>query len=99
VNGDGEVLGVEVTSAEDGAGCLGFFQDLVARGLSGVPGYLRCPHRALGVALPGTSWQRCRTHYAANLMAVTPKPSWQPSSRNLLRANLWISLSKLYQDS
>jgi putative transposase len=48
VNGDGhrEVLGVEVTSAEDGAGCLRFFRDPVAHGLSGVPGYLRCPHRA-----------------------------------------------------
>jgi putative transposase len=22
------------------------------------------------------SWQRCRTHYAANLMSVTPKSSW-----------------------
>lgn len=25
---------------------------------------------------PGASWQRCRTHYAANLMALTPKSSW-----------------------
>ncbi len=24
----------------------------------------------------GSSWQRCRTHYAANLMSVTPKSSW-----------------------
>ena len=30
--------------------------------------------RRLGVA--GASWQRCRTHYAANLMSVTPKASW-----------------------
>jgi putative transposase len=37
MNGDGhrEVIGVEVTSAEDGAGRLGFFRDLVAGGLSG----------------------------------------------------------------
>jgi len=26
--------------------------------------------------LPGASWQRCRTHYAANLMSITPKSSW-----------------------
>jgi putative transposase len=82
VNGDGhrEVLGVEVTSAEDGAGWLGFFRDLVARGLSGVSLVTSDAHTglvaALGAALPGTSWQRCRTHYAANLMAVTPKASW-----------------------
>jgi transposase-like protein len=31
---------------------------------------------AIGATLPGASWQRCRTHYAANLMAVTPKASW-----------------------
>jgi putative transposase len=49
VNGDGhrEVLGVEVTSAEDGAGWLGV---LPRPGrpwpVRGVPGYLRCPHRA-----------------------------------------------------
>jgi transposase-like protein len=23
--------------------------------------------------LPGAVWQRCRTHYAANLMSVTPE--------------------------
>jgi putative transposase len=38
VNADGyrEILGVDVTSAEDGAGWLAFFRGLVARGLSGV---------------------------------------------------------------
>jgi transposase-like protein len=38
VNADGhrELLGLQVSSAEDGAGWLAFFRDLVARGLSGV---------------------------------------------------------------
>ena len=38
VNAEGyrEILGLQVTSAEDGAGWLGFFRDLTARGLSGV---------------------------------------------------------------
>src|SRR3979409_2623499 len=38
VNADGhrEILGLQVTSAEDGAGWLGFFRDLTARGLTGV---------------------------------------------------------------
>ena len=31
---------------------------------------------AIGAILPGASWPRCRTHYAANLMAVTPKSAW-----------------------
>src|SRR5262249_51534521 len=38
VNAEGyrEILGLHVTSAEDGAGWLGFFRDLTARGLAGV---------------------------------------------------------------
>ena len=38
VNADGhrEILGLQVTTSEDGAGWLAFFRDLTARGLSGV---------------------------------------------------------------
>ena len=82
VNAEGyrEILGLHVTSAEDGAGWLGFFRDLTARGLSGVALVTSDAHRglteAIGATLPGAAWQRCRTHYAANLMAVTPKSAW-----------------------
>jgi transposase-like protein len=82
VNADGhrEILGLHVTSSEDGAGWLGFFRDLVARGLSGVKLVTSDAHAGLTSAvtatLPGATWQRCRTHYAANLMSVTPKASW-----------------------
>ena len=31
---------------------------------------------AITATLAGAGWQRCRTHYAANLMSVTPKSSW-----------------------
>ena len=31
---------------------------------------------AIGANLPGASWQRCRTHYTANLMSVCPKHAW-----------------------
>ncbi len=91
VNADGhrEILGVQVASAEDGAGWLGFFRDLVARGLSGVKLVTSDAHAglvaAIGATLPGAAWQRCRTHYAANLMAVTPKSSW-PWVRTLLHS-------------
>jgi transposase-like protein len=91
VNGDGhrEILGLQVTSAEDGAGWLGFFRDLTARGLTGVRLVTSDAHAGLvaaaGATLPGASWQRCRTHYAANLMAVTPKASW-PWVRALLHS-------------
>jgi transposase-like protein len=82
VNADGhrEVLGVQVTTSEDGAGWLAFFRDLTARGLAGVRLVTSDAHAGLTAAisatLPGAAWQRCRTHYAANLMAATPKSSW-----------------------
>jgi len=91
VNADGhrEILGLQVTSAEDGAGWLSFFRDLTARGLSGVRLVTSDAHRglvdAIGATLPGASWQRCRTHYAANLMTATPKASW-PWVKTLLHS-------------
>ncbi len=91
VNADGhrEILGVQVTSGEDGAGWLAFFRDLTARGLTGVRLVTSDAHAglvaAIGATLPGASWQRCRTHYAANLMSATPKSSW-PWVRALLHS-------------
>ena len=82
VNADGhrEILGVQVTTSEDGAGWLAFFRDLTARGLSGVRLVTSDAHAglvaAISATLPGAAWQRCRTHYAANLMSATPKSSW-----------------------
>ncbi len=64
VNGDGhrEILGVQVSSAEDGAGWLSFFRDITARGLTGVRLVTSDSHRglvaAIGATLPGASWQR-----------------------------------------
>ena len=91
VNGDGhrEILGLDVTSREDGAGWLAFLRGLVARGLSGVQLVTSDAHSglvaAIGATLPGASWQRCRTHYAVNLMSITPKSSW-PWVRTMLHS-------------
>ena len=82
VNAEGyrEILGLQVSSAEDGAGWLAFFRDLTARGLSGVALVTSDAQRglveAIDATLPVASWQRCRTHYAANLMSATPKSAW-----------------------
>ena len=79
VNTDGhrEILGLDVASAEDGAGWLAFLRGLVARGLSGVQLVVSDAHpglvAAIGSALPGASWQRCRTHYLRNLLTRVPK--------------------------
>ncbi|MEV3966465.1 IS256 family transposase [Nocardia sp. NPDC050193] len=91
VNTEGyrEILGLQVTSGEDGAGWLAFFRDLVARGLTGVELVTSDAHAglvaAIGATLPGASWQRCRTHYTVNLMSTCPKTSW-PWVRTLLHS-------------
>jgi len=82
VNADGhrEILGIQVTTSEDGAGWLAFFRDLTARGLSEVKLVTSDAHagltNAIAATIPGVAWQRCRTHHAANLMSATPKSSW-----------------------
>lgn len=56
VDADGyrEILGLQVTSTEDGAGWLTFFRDLVARGLSGVKLVVSDAHAGLVTAAGAT---------------------------------------------
>ena len=56
VNADGhrEILGVQVTTSEDGAGWLAFFRDLSARGLAGVKMITSDAHRGLVSAIEAT---------------------------------------------
>ncbi|MDG4820435.1 IS256 family transposase [Asanoa sp. WMMD1127] len=88
VNADGqrEVLGLDVCSDEEG--WLAFLRSLTARGLSGVRLVVSDAHRglvaAIGAALPGAGWQRCRTHYLRNLLTKVPK-SAQPWVATLVR--------------
>jgi transposase-like protein len=82
VNADGhrESLGMHVATSETGPAWNTFFADLVARGLTGVKFVTSDAHQglkdAIAANLPGATWQRCRTHYAANLMSVCPKTQW-----------------------
>lgn len=91
VNADGrrEVLGVSAGTSETAAGWNMFFADLVARGLTGVRLVTSDAHPglvdAIAANLPGATWQRCRTHYAANLMSVTPKTHW-PAVKAMLHS-------------
>ena len=79
VNGDGhrEILGLDVSSEEDGAGWTAFLRGLVARGLSGVALVISDAHEglkgAIAAVLDGASWQRCRTHAMRNLLTRVPK--------------------------
>ena len=91
VNGDGhrEVLGIRVATSETGAAWNSFFADLVARGLAGVRLVTSDAHaglvEAIAAHLPGAAWQRCRTHYAANLMSICPKGMW-PAVKAMLHS-------------
>lgn len=91
VNADGhrEVLGLRVATSETGPAWNEFFADLVARGLTGVRLVTSDAHQglveAIAANLPGASWQRCRTHYSANLMAITPKSLW-PAVKAMLHS-------------
>jgi len=86
--GKREILGIDVASSEDGAGWLAFLRGLVARGLSGVQLVTSDCHQglrdAIASVLPGTAWQRCRTHYHRNLLTRVPK-SAQPRVSTLVR--------------
>jgi putative transposase len=86
--GQREVLGLDVATSEDGAGWTAFLRGLVARGLTGVQLVISDAHAglvdAIGATLPGASWQRCRTHYARNLLVKVPK-SAQPWVATMLR--------------
>jgi transposase-like protein len=79
VNKDGfrESLGLDVVTSEDGAGWLAYIRGLVARGLKGVKLVSSDAHPglvdAIAAALPGASWQRCRTHFMRNLLTKVPK--------------------------
>jgi putative transposase len=71
VNNDGhrEILGLHVTTAEDGAGWLAFFRDLTARGLTGVKLVTSDAHQglvaAIGATLTGAGWQRASVNIGA----------------------------------
>jgi transposase-like protein len=79
VNKDGfrESLGLDVVTAEDGAAWLAYIRGLVARGLAGVKLVSSDAHPglvdAIAATLPGSAWQRCRTHFMRNLLTRVPK--------------------------
>lgn len=91
VNKEGRrsILGLDVITSETEDGWLGFLRGLVERGLSGVQIVVSDAHRglkkAIAVALPGASWQRCRTHFMRNLLCKVPRKA-QPAVATLVRS-------------
>lgn len=79
VRADGrrEVLGLAVGDSEDEAFWKEFLRQLKARGLSGVRLVISDQHAGLVAAIrrcfQGAAHQRCRVHFARNLLATVPK--------------------------
>ena len=80
VEGRREIVGFDIVTTEDTAGWTAFLRSLVARGLSGVELVISDAHggikAAIAAVLGEASWQRCRTHFMANLASKVPKASW-----------------------
>ena len=76
---------MDVGTSEDGAFWLAFLRSLTARGLSGVELVTSDTHQglknAIAAVFAGASWQRCRTHFMANLppeCPSVPNLAWLP---------------------
>jgi transposase-like protein len=80
-SGQREVLGLDVGPSEDGAFWTQFLRSLVARGLRGVKLVTSDAHEglkgAIAAVLQGASWDRCRTHFMRNALALVPKSAQQ----------------------
>jgi transposase-like protein len=76
-DGGREVLGLDVGDSEDEVFWRGFLTDLKKRGLTGVKLVISDQHAGLVAALKrsfqGTAHQRCRVHFARNLLGLVPK--------------------------
>ncbi|MCS5706444.1 IS256 family transposase [Synechococcus sp. FGCU-3] len=79
VNADGrrELLGLKVGDSESEPFWSEFIGSLKERGLTGVKLVISDAHKGLTNAirrmLQGSSWQRCRVHFARNLLQRVPK--------------------------
>jgi putative transposase len=75
--GGREVLGLAVGDSEEETFWRAFLTDLRSRGLSGVRLVISDQHAGLVAALrrcfQGAAHQRCRVHFARNLLALIPK--------------------------
>jgi transposase-like protein len=91
VNAEGrrEIVGFDIVTTEDTTAWTEFLRSLVARGLSGVELVISDAHGGIKAAIAKvfaeSSWQRCRTHFMANLATKVPKATW-PMIATLVRS-------------
>jgi transposase-like protein len=89
VEGRREIVGFDIVTTESTVAWTAFLRSLVARGLSGVELVISDAHggikAAIAAVLGEASWQRCRTHFMANLATRVPKSNW-PMIATLVRS-------------
>ena len=77
INGDREILGVDIGDSEDTTFWTAFLRSLKKRGLTRVRLVISDAHEGLKAAIrrcfTGASWQRGRVHYSRNLLDNVPK--------------------------
>ncbi len=82
LDGERQVLGVDVGASEDRGFWTAFLRSLVKRGLTGVRLVISDAHEglkaAIGAVLSGATWQRCRVHFMRNLLATVPQAMREP---------------------
>ncbi len=87
--GHREIVGFDIVTSEDTAAWTAFLRSLVARGLCGVELIVSDAHggikAAIAAVLAEATWQRCRTHFMANLASRVPKTTW-PMIATLVRS-------------
>jgi putative transposase len=75
--GNREILGCDIGDSEDETFWRGFLRSLKARGLGGVRLVISDQHAGLVAAITksfqGASHQRCRVHFARNLLSLVPR--------------------------
>jgi len=78
-SGGREILGVDIGDSEDETFWTRFLRSLKERGLGGVRLVISDAHAGLKKSIrknfQGAGWQRCRVHFARNLLQLVPKAS------------------------
>jgi putative transposase len=76
-DGSREILGCDIGDSEEEVFWRGFLRSLKSRGLGGVQLVISDQHSGLVAALrrsfQGAAHQRCRVHFARNLLALVPR--------------------------
>ena len=84
-----EIIGFDIVTTESTTAWTTFLRGLTERGLTGVELVISDAHggitAAIAEVLDGASWQRCRTHFMANLATRVPKGDW-PLVATLVRS-------------